>query len=146
MHCKKSDCFSCPYPDCINDYVRKPQKYTERRAAYVRKKKDERIKAGLCPYCGKRPPSDGHKTCGWCRAYFRQNKSKSMRNAGIIPKDMLNGVDRCSKCGKYPPKQGQMLCERCYEQALAALSKTPTHNGKKNSGYFTQFNEVFYAG
>lgn len=23
MNCKKKDCFNCPYPDCINDYVKK---------------------------------------------------------------------------------------------------------------------------
>jgi hypothetical protein len=46
------------------------------------KKREERERLGLCPYCGKRPPEEGRKSCESCldRAYeFMRDARRSAR-------------------------------------------------------------------
>ena len=59
MRCRKQDCLSCPYPDCINDYVPPERKANPEivRKAVQRKSamRKERVSSGLCTECGKYP-------------------------------------------------------------------------------------------
>lgn len=76
MECKKNDCFNCPYPDCINDYVKKtyPRKkqWIAHQTEYVSKRAKRRAAEGLCTKCGKRPPRPGYRTCGECAMKSRR--------------------------------------------------------------------------
>ena len=52
---------------------------------------------------------------------------------------------RCAKCGKREPVNGYKLCERCLKSSIEHLEKTPTHNGKKQVGGFTNEHETFWT-
>lgn len=142
MNCKKKDCFNCPYPDCINDYVKKEY---DRPAAYIKKqveRQSERIQqraaAGLCTTCGKRPPRNGYRTCAECQARSRRYANRHNRSIGRIPESLLDGVSLCKRCGKAPPASGYKLCERCLESARMALDHTPSHSGIVVDNNFTR--------
>ena len=49
MKCTKEDCFNCKHPDCINDYVRKPHKYTQYDREYGKKKEMKRGQKEYAP-------------------------------------------------------------------------------------------------
>lgn len=148
MKCRTKDCFTCPYPDCINDYVKKTQTYSEKqlaeKAKRVRARKDMYRNLGICPYCGKRKIDDGHKMCDFCRTYFRLHKNKSQHKHGVLPKELLDGIDRCSRCGRGLPVDGYSLCTSCLQQARTALSKTPTHNGRKVDNYMKKVHNAWW--
>lgn len=148
MYCKKSDCFDCPYPDCINDYVQPTQPLTEKTKEYLRKKGKERRQAfrelGLCTSCGKRKPLPGHVRCGECNAYNRRKKKEYRLRDGKLTIEMLDGVTRCRKCGKAPPEIGYRLCKACLAKARKALDKAPTHSGKEFHSGFTEVHEAWW--
>lgn len=149
MRCKKSDCFSCPYPDCINDYVKPTRRLSaesarrkiEKRSALIA----ERRASGVCTSCGGKITDTRFRMCAACREKARRYKEQELREKGVKPRELLDGVTLCQKCGKFPPKEPFKLCERCYESSMEHLAKTPTHNGKKPDTFFARFNEVFYA-
>ena len=148
MTCKYKDCFSCPYPDCINDVVELAKPLPEHRKAEVRTWERERRKRfaeeGLCTVCGKRKPEPGRKRCAICNAYDRRKKREYQIRDGKLLWDDLDGVTRCAKCGKAHPVEGYKLCPQCLASARAALDKTPTHNGMKNPGWFTEGVNAFW--
>lgn len=103
-----------------------------------------RLAAGLCTGCGGDNPTPKYRMCPSCRAQARKYKEAEMRRKGRYPQSTFAYFGKCSKCGKYPPKAGYKLCERCYASAVAALDKTPTHNGRKNKGYFADEHEMYW--
>ena len=134
MKCKRSDCFTCPYPDCINDSVTSHYRPAKERLAKQSAKAAETAKkraaAGLCTLCGKRKPRPGYRTCSECAARQRRAANASHYRNGTTPRILMDGVSLCKKCGKNPPTYGYAVCERCLELCRSALDKTPTHNGK----------------
>lgn len=147
MRCKETDCFNCKYDYCINvgNYKKRTPEQAKRDSERRKAKRAERIKSGLCIYCGKRSCSPGYKTCIECRIKMRSYKEDENRRKGILPKALLDGVERCQKCGRHRPVNGYKLCKRCLANARAFLDKTPTHNGKKQTGGFTDAKEIFWA-
>lgn len=148
MRCKPSDCFTCPYPDCINDeeprvWAPTPEQREEHNAK-IRARRAERRASGLCTACGKRPPDDGYHSCMECRLRWRRDKAKENRKKGILPKHMMNGVDLCQKCGKAPPVEPYKLCERCLASNRAHLAKAPTHNHQRPVGWYNEVDELFW--
>lgn len=148
MKCKRSDCFNCPYPDCINDtFKKKPteEQYKRHMAqvrAYQRKRRLERIEQGLCTECGKNKPTEGYKTCAVCRNFrARRRKENYYKKGDHKPPYLLDGVTLCKKCGKEPPMEGYKVCKRCYESCVANLTKTPSHMKiKQNNGFSEAIN------
>ena len=143
MNCKKNDCFNCPYPDCINGYVKKQYKRSpegiRKIAAYNKRRSEQWEASGLCKACGKRPPRPGYKLCAECQAKGRKRSNKHNHNVrGQLPQVLLDGISRCKRCGKFPPAAGYKLCERCLESARRALDTAPTHNGKTVDNNFTR--------
>lgn len=148
MKCSTKDCFECPYEDCKNDDTRKREYSSEqiKRASERRRRmREERIKSGICVNCGKRAVEDGRRMCGICREYFRRKKEEQNRRKGIKPRCLLDGIDLCAKCGKAAPEDGYKLCERCLGNCRKFLDRSPTHNGEKQRGWFTNERERFWA-
>lgn len=149
MQCKRSDCFVCPHPDCINDYVAPAYRPTAEKLEKQRKRRRERYEkaraSDLCGWCMKRPATQGRTSCTECRNKYNRNRAEAYHRKGKLSRDEMDGVTICMKCGNAEPKERFKLCEKCYTNAVKALKKTPTHNGKKPNNYFTVFNEVFYA-
>lgn len=148
MKCKWSDCFTCPYPDCINDYVPPTRKASPeqikkntQRMSLLRK---ERANNGLCTQCGKKPPREGYKMCKECQVKYARYKEKENRKKGVIPKSLLDGIYLCQKCGKYPPVEPYKLCEGCLESNRKHLDLTPTHNGRRVNSDFCNNHERFW--
>lgn len=148
--CGYNDCFTCPYPDCINDYVEPTRKLSPEQIKKISSRKSElrkeREKVGVCTQCGKRPSRQGYKMCYDCQRKFRLYKELENRKKGVQSKILLDGISLCAKCGKKPPQKPYKLCSRCLENNLKFLEKTPTHNGKKQKGGFTEANETFWRG
>lgn len=135
------ECLSCTKPDCTNNYVRKPHKYStkqiENRNAWARRRREKWRSDGLCTSCGKRPPRSGRTMCEICQAKFRQYKNRENHSRGVKPRVLLDGISLCSKCGNAPPKDGFKVCKTCYETNMRNLRKTPTHKGikRENDGF-----------
>lgn len=68
-------------------------------------KRVERMKNGLCIYCGKEPPTEGTNECDTCRSY-RLNKKQSRIESGI-----------CARCGKRPinKNRSDSMCTECLD-------------------------------
>lgn len=122
------DCFNCPYPDCINDYVRPYD--AERRKTHYQKENErrkqqraERKANGICTVCGKKPISKDCETmCVECLLKHRRESLKRGRKNGEKPRELLDGISLCKKCGKAKPVEGYKLCENCLEKARMAVS------------------------
>lgn len=142
-------CLNCPYDDCINDYVKKERSVKPEHLEVNRKRNAkrnaERIAQGLCSTCGKKKPQEGYRTCDVCREYFRRDSIKRSRAKGVLPKELLDGVERCYKCGALLNGSVSKMCERCLKSALKALSKTPSWNGKKPDTHFAKGNELYWS-
>lgn len=148
MKCRAKDCFQCPYPDCINDFVPKSRKNSPETIAKRIQKKSalikERQSLGLCTSCGKEKPRDGYKMCFLCRYKARKYKESESRKNGLTPRFMMDGIHLCQKCGKSAPVHPYKLCSRCLESNRRHLDKTPTHNGKRQVGLFCESNEIYW--
>ena len=130
MKCNR-DCFNCPFPDCINDYVKvndpeyQKRYYEEHRSQELERKKktrEDRKANGLCTYCGKRPLTEGSKAhCIECLIKLRKRSMERNRKKGLTPKKLFDGIDLCKKCGKEKPVEGYKLCESCLEKARQAI-------------------------
>ena len=148
MYCKASDCFKCPYPDCINPAPLQIRTYTraqkDRDNARRKEKREAYKAAGLCPICGRKRNNPRWLKCGHCRHIGRVAAEKVRRKRGKLPKCLLDGVDRCTHCGKNAPAAGYQLCPKCLDDARTALAKTPSHTGKGCVTHFADFNESFW--
>lgn len=149
MHCSMADCFTCPYPDCINPEPLRIRTYTEKQKRQInarhREARAKRRELGKCTQCGVILDTNYEfKMCLKCRMRARKYKVDERIKYGLLTKDMLDGVERCQKCGKEPPKPGYKLCERCYNSNLTHLAKTPTHRGRGCQTHFRDFGNVFW--
>jgi hypothetical protein len=81
--------------------------------AQHRRRKAKRLAKGLCCACGKRPYSQGKKSCDPClekaRAASRKNKLKREARASA------DGL--CNRCLKCPAISGKKACAGCLTKA-----------------------------
>lgn len=120
------DCFNCPFPDCINDYVAPydyeyqkeyRKKYRDKINLRKRQLKEERKLNGMCVECGKFPITENSKSkCYTCLSKDRVLREKKRRDKGILPRELFDGVNLCSTCGKNKPVDGYKECESCLEK------------------------------
>lgn len=133
LNCKREDCFQCPYPDCINDYVKKEyprsKEYRAHQIEWYRQRSKRWESEGLCSVCGARPPRPGFKSCLECALKRRRYANKSHWKYGTVPKVLMDGISLCKKCGKAPPADGYKVCERCLDGCRRALENVPSHKG-----------------
>lgn len=149
MRCKASDCFTCPYPDCINPEPLKIRIYTEeekkKSVESVRNLRKRRKELGQCPYCGVAlAPDSKFKMCLECRIKSNRNRKNWRIRNGYTPQELLDGVERCKKCGKAPPKPGYKLCERCYNSNVAHAAIGTANSRKKGNPHFEAFGNAFW--
>ena len=96
----------------------------------------ERRAAGLCPKCGKSPPSSGRRLCESCavkaraagrardarlRAAGQPRRDREKARAGGRRRYRRQVVERrerglCTKCGAIPAEDGRRLCAACGEK------------------------------
>lgn len=150
MRCKASDCFRCPYPDCINPSPLRVQVRTreqqDRINARAREKRAALKAAGLCSTCGRPRDNPRWLLCGYCRGKRRLGQEQTNRKRGHLPRCLLDGIDRCSHCGRAAPATGQKLCEKCLADARAALARTRNHTGKGCATPFAKGVNAFWEG
>lgn len=132
MICKKADCFTCPYPDCINDYVPPFLPLTEERKEQIRARGkaryQERKATGVCTRCGKRPPSGGKTKCWECLG----KDARAHRDPEAIPRILFDGVTRCRTCGKPELEPGKKICPGCYRTVCRTLIDAREARRKKH--------------
>ena len=75
-------------------YLANKERINKRKSIYAKKIYNERLKSGLCPYCGKRPPTSGKRSCAYCRT--KANSRAKQRRA-------------------KKPQHGGGICLQCYE-------------------------------
>ena len=106
----------------------------------VARRSAERIAAGQCPRCGKRPPAPDRSVCNSCAA--RRNRASRVRDArlraeGKPRRDPARAREyerersrresaarqaegTCTRCGTFPAADGRSSCEPCLEKRRAA--------------------------
>lgn len=79
MKCKKNDCFNCPYPDCINDYVppirKQSKEQIKKKSEKMQLMRKEWAQKGLCTSCGK----NRHETVIKCATNVREKHEDTKR-------------------------------------------------------------------
>lgn len=134
MICKKNDCFACPYPDCINDYVRPPYKPSEaqkkRNIELHKQRYSRRKEAGICVICGKRRPMENRLKCSFCTARLKEMSRRYRQRDGVTPRVLMDGVGLCTMCGKSPPIEGKRVCRTCYDKLVHNLENAKGKNYK----------------
>lgn len=152
MNCKKSDCFRCPYPDCINDYVRPIPELTEEQKKEASKRagarqkalRNRRKEAGVCLWCGERSPVEGETLCVACKLRKKgYNKAWRERN-GVISKSLWDDLGRCMSCGKPERLEGYKLCEKCYQNACNGLQKGRSTRTSTRDHIWSKYNSTLY--
>lgn len=121
------------------------------RKVYLKTVYENRKKAGVCVYCGKRPARPGRVTCGECKAH--QSESRAMhfdslsaeeqevylQKARVRSKERrerLQGQGLCDWCGKRPAEPGKTKCKVC-----AAKMRLAKHNSDLKHGKLKQYRE-----
>lgn len=121
MKCKRSDCFNCPYPDCINEYFPKERTEEQRKQYWVNRKAkiQECRESGICTVCQHRPADEGYRTCAICRSKRNVRMKKYNHETGRSkPRELFDGVTLCKLCGKNPPADGLKVCEECRRKSI----------------------------
>lgn len=71
--------------------------------------------AGLCGYCGRRPPEEGRVSCREC-GERQKSYSRNRRSA-------LRAMGRCVGCGKkIDTGYGLAVCEECHDRMTGGLA------------------------
>ena len=145
MRCKISDCFNCPFPDCINDKIppeRTPEQKKKDHEKLMQRKQWCR-ENGVCTQCMCRPATKGYVTCAGCRRnQSRWARERNHRQGLHLPRVLMDGVDRCKICGKNPPMERQTICQRCYENCINNLPKD--NGGMKQKNGFSAANSAYW--
>lgn len=138
------ECLNCPYPDCINNHVKKTyelssEKYEIHKNKTNKLQKTKRQNArenGFCTICFKEKATHG-MFCYEC--YLRQKRYQKNK----LEKKKLNGNYKnnreswksngfCVTCGKER-LEDKMVCSECYEKRLVAIHKCLEHQNTKNA-------------
>ena len=106
-----------------------------------------RLDAGLCTYCGRRPPVEGGATCEPCREarqtaerqIYAERRAKGLCTRCAVP--TFDGVSRCAVCAvreserqdrknaanrrRYAERRAQGLCTTCGKSAMGAAECPP---------------------
>ena len=81
---------------------------------YYKRTYQERLDAGLCTCCGKRPPKTGCKRCETCLARKRRTRRQRIIRQGAVPRDLAADLKICYLCCKNPVIKGFKICKSCY--------------------------------
>lgn len=114
-------------------YLKNETTIKKRSRERMAKKRSERIVAGLCPQCGKQPPSEGRKQCAVCIEKAKTYPSYSLERAAAQMRRYRaerKAAGLCPDCGKQPPVKGRRLCATCAEKRQACAGR---YRKQKNS-------------
>lgn len=91
----------------------------DRRNKRRRQKYAERIAAGVCTICGKRPQWNGRTVCEICNARRNRIAQKHREKNGSIPREKASALNLCCRCLKAERVEGYQLCRDCLDTWLA---------------------------
>ena len=106
-----------------------------------RKRTAERLAAGVCPKCGKSPPSTGRSLCKACarkaRAAGKPRRDREKARAAERRRYRRQVAERselglCIKCGAGPAEDGRRICAECGEKRREAERRR--YHDAKNAG------------
>ena len=112
---------------------------------YMRVKREEWRKNGICTICGKRNANEGKNTCGICRAKDRERHREKAREIGKIPMEE-RGYGYCFQCcTPIPIDSKRKKCDRCRENDRIVLEEN-----RKKIDYtvhpFRAMNKITFGG
>lgn len=81
-----------------------------------RKCQRERLEAGLCLQCGRRPPSEGHRMCRRCLAVKRERRQRLYNDR------LSHGL--CPVCGGKRGFDDIIYCHRCRQRQDEAVKRS----------------------
>lgn len=76
-----------------------------KHSEYVKGLRNDRMKLGLCPVCGKSSPTPGRVTCGECGKRQAENTQRS--------RDRYKLRSVCQYCGIQKPEGFTLICKAC---------------------------------
>lgn len=132
-------CFECRAKDALrrtefSEERKERNKLSSERS--MKRIKEERIKNGLCPMCGKRKPEEGRKKCRIClNKDAEYNRMRRINTKNIREYRRINHL--CYYCGK-PAADGKNVCEEC-SQKMSEYSLRATKNT-----YWRQENKLIF--
>lgn len=96
---------------------------------YYKRTYAERLQAGVCTVCGKRPPKTGCKRCERCLARGRYNRRQRIIRKGSVPRDIITDIGICYFCCKNPQIPGKKICNDCLDKMIEGrLHETRNHD------------------
>lgn len=103
----RSQCYECQEQTMKSQRLHYP-KHREAKNEASKRRYHDRIAAGLCGQCGRRPLAEGSACyCEQCRAK-NKNRCQSNRQArGVLSRDEYFELGLCFKCGKEPHLGGR---------------------------------------
>lgn len=100
--------------ECADSEVRV---YTEKDRERKRLVRNERLKQGLCPKCGKEP-SVNNGLGVKCRAYLKRYRERTRTE---IPRSEWVSYGKCYCCGSPAVLAGKKVCAACYETRMRTM-------------------------
>lgn len=132
------ECLNCPYPDCINDYIRiRTMTEHDKQVAreYQKKKRDEARVNGMCMRCFKNKATHGTR-CDKCWLECKKEDKKRYRrkreeqNKESRETWQYNG--KCYFCGQEVI-EGKKVCKKHYEILMVSVSRCQQHENTKEA-------------
>ena len=113
----------------------------QRHKEYLRNRREENRKNGICVVCGTRKVREGSSSCARCLSKTKERCANKRREQGIPTRDLMGKDGTCYFCGELV-NEHEKICDSCYErcknQMLYARSKRKTIN------YFEKQNKAFW--
>lgn len=135
--------------DCLEKIRINNIKYRDKQAEYERRRRErrkvisaQRVVAGICTQCGKKPSWNGLQLCAECRRKIlnrRKRKEYSGRAPGESFRKRMN-AGLCMLCGD-PQAEGYKLCEKHLEMQREKIRKMV-----KNKKVYREENDAFWRG
>lgn len=126
-------CYECAEKQ--REYYHKcPRDKLNNRNLRERERYHKNIELGVCPKCLKQKEDDGYVHCSACRAKIRKSDTKYRQKKGVLPRCLLDGIDRCAICGREEVVDGHKVCSRCLENCRKSLKKAS--NTPREANYF----------
>ena len=135
-------CFKCAEKNRARASMHRQENIEKKRQSD--RERYNRLKSeGVCPYCRKRPPADGHVYCAVCRGMINQRSDKRRRENGIMPEDMRGNGVYCYVCTKEVEVAGSKVCNKCRENLKKNAAKARKHRDLKNH-WWTKDNDIVF--
>jgi hypothetical protein len=117
----------------------------DRHNEYIRQRRENAKKNGMCIMCIKRPARKGSTMCEHCLAKARLRAERARRDKDITPRFLMDGNYLCARCGVQKGDNGHRVCDDCYNQLKDAMLYARSFRDPINHpNYFERTKEMMF--